>query len=75
MARLRSRAGTVVNVSDDTAARLRSRGWTDADSKRTETAKATPETAVADQPVCDECGFVAKTAGGLKAHQRRHEED
>ena len=22
---------------------------------------------------CDECGFVAKTAGGLAAHQRSHE--
>lgn len=25
--------------------------------------------------VCDECGFEAKSASGLSAHQRSHEED
>lgn len=40
------------------------------------TAPDVPETrsADADTHVCDECGFEAKTAGGLASHQRSHED-
>lgn len=33
-----------------------------------------PAATAADDNVCPECGFEAKTAGGLASHQRSHED-
>lgn len=60
--KLRSPDGSLVSVSDAQATRLRRRGWV-------------PEASV-DEPEhrCADCEFVAKTAAGLGAHRRTHEE-
>lgn len=59
MARLRHRdRGTIVTVSDDTAAKMV--GYDPAEE---------------DAHVCDVCGFEAKTAGGLGAHHRTHDDE
>jgi hypothetical protein len=64
MARLRnSSTGTVVTARDNMAEKMR--GYVNAD-----------ETGELPAPVhvCGVCGFEAKSAGGLGAHRRRHEE-
>jgi hypothetical protein len=75
MPTLRTRSGTVVTVSDEQAARLRVRGWTDADQPRTEEPSTVEADDVEDPPpsdVCADCGFQAKSPRGLAVHRRTH---
>lgn len=48
--------------------------WVDVTSLDQATGE-TPDTTTIDEPVCDACGFVAKSAGGLSSHQRVHKEE
>jgi hypothetical protein len=48
--------------------------WVDVATIDEKTAEK-PDTTTVGDPVCDVCGFVAKTAGGLATHQRSHESE
>lgn len=62
-----ARTGTEVTVSEAAAAKMR--GYVPVASTAAE--QPAPRTDD-DGHRCDECGFVAKTAGGLAAHGRKH---
>jgi hypothetical protein len=58
-------SGTVVTVPDRLEGRYRARGYID---------HVDPVEDVPTGNVCDDCGFEAKTAAGLGAHRRSHDD-
>jgi len=49
-------------------------GWVDVTTINDEPSEGVvlDTTAFGDPPVCDDCGFEAKSTGGLSTHQRTH---
>lgn len=70
MPRLRNRSsGVVVNVSDDTAARLGPE-WAPEPRGTKPEPRTEPQV---EGHACPDCEFTAKTPAGLGAHRRRHD--
>lgn len=69
-------AGDELDVSEDVANQLEAtRVFTRGDAPEiAPTGDGADVEAADDDVTCEECGFVAKSPGGLAAHQRKHED-
>lgn len=74
MVRLTSPFSTAVaDVREGSVDRYLEQGWRKADPPAATTPE--PDTDAKVEHGCEVCGFVAKTAAGLGAHRRRHDEE
>lgn len=65
---------TTMKLTAEQAERMGAKKRSASNKARTaDTAETRADDTGEDSLVCDECGFEAKTAGGLASHQRSHE--